>query len=135
MDAQTPPQALKDNNTPYIDHGVEILYRFADLDPFVRSAYFGRSLDLGQWERFRRIMHSSYYRTLLQHSVAEPMSSLELSEDVWVQRVRVVDVSGSQEHTYVFTMRRHLGGRYDGVWFTSSLLCDSYDMKTASLPP
>lgn len=114
---------------------MEILYRFADLDPFSRSTYFGRSLDLGQWERFRRIMHSAYYRALLQHSCAESLSSLEVSEDVWVQRVRVVDVSGNQENTYVFTMRRHLGGRYDGVWFTRSLVVDGVDMRTASLPP
>lgn len=50
--AQAPPtQALRDNNTPYIDHGVEVLYRFADLDPFVRSRFFGPSLDLGQVRR------------------------------------------------------------------------------------
>ena len=64
-------QALQDNNTPYIDHGIETLYRFAGkcpvssvtvhntdmylfasaFDPFVRSSYFGVLRDLGQFER------------------------------------------------------------------------------------
>lgn len=29
------------NNTPYTDHGLEVMYRFAKLDPFTRSRYFG----------------------------------------------------------------------------------------------
>lgn len=128
-------QALRDNDTPYIDHGIEVLYRFGDINPFARSSYFGRSLDLGQWERFRRIMHSTYYRTLLHHTSLEMLSGLEVSEHVWKQRVRVVDVSGTYQHTYVFTMTRHLGGRFDGYWFTQSLLCDGVDMRTVRLPP
>ncbi len=34
-------QALRDNNVPWVDHGVEVLYRFAAFDPFQRSHYFG----------------------------------------------------------------------------------------------
>jgi hypothetical protein len=27
---------------PYVDHGVEVMYRWADIDPFdVRTTYFG----------------------------------------------------------------------------------------------
>lgn len=40
--------ALKNNNDPYLDHGIEVLYRFAGIDPWSRSNYFGRSLDLGR---------------------------------------------------------------------------------------
>jgi hypothetical protein len=35
------PQALQRNNSPYPDHGVEVMYRFAAFDPFQRSRYFG----------------------------------------------------------------------------------------------
>lgn len=52
---QTQLDALKRNSQPYRDHGIEVLYRFSSFDPFLRSNYFGRSLDLGQFERFRRI--------------------------------------------------------------------------------
>ena len=34
-------QSLQVNNTPYRDHGIEVLYRFADFDPFQRTRYFG----------------------------------------------------------------------------------------------
>lgn len=34
-------QALQNNDEPYFDHGIETLYRFADVDPFQRSPYFG----------------------------------------------------------------------------------------------
>lgn len=30
-------QALRDNDKPYFDHGIEVLYRFANIDPFQRS--------------------------------------------------------------------------------------------------
>jgi hypothetical protein len=34
-------QSLRLNNTPYRDHGIEVMYRFAKFDPFERSRYFG----------------------------------------------------------------------------------------------
>ncbi len=34
-------QALQENNVPWVDHGIEVLYRFAAFDPFERSHYFG----------------------------------------------------------------------------------------------
>lgn len=34
-------QALQRNNDPSPDHGIEVLYRFANFDPFTRSNYFG----------------------------------------------------------------------------------------------
>jgi len=43
--------ALKNNNEPYLDHGIEVLYRFAGIDPWSRSNYFGRSLDLGRFDQ------------------------------------------------------------------------------------
>ncbi|PNH09100.1 hypothetical protein TSOC_004318 [Tetrabaena socialis] len=71
--------ALQHNNSPYSDHGVEVLYRFANFDPFVRAKYFGRSLDLGQFERFRRVMHMPYYATLLDNSGWEVLSRLQVA--------------------------------------------------------
>ena len=121
------PQALKANNKPYPDHGIEVraphkipstavgsdglagqrpwlasspyprpyhgnlishapltrsgagaclapchpppqvMCRFAAVDPVERSKYFGRSFDLGQFERFRRVFHTPAYRALLNH--------------------------------------------------------------------
>ncbi len=33
--------ALAQNDKPAYDHGIEVLYRFANFDPFSRSKYFG----------------------------------------------------------------------------------------------
>jgi hypothetical protein len=53
-------QALQNNHFPHSDAGIETLYRFAGFDPFSRSTYFSDiSLDLGQFERFRRIMYAA----------------------------------------------------------------------------
>eukprot|EP00249_Psilotum_nudum_P019274 c27176_g1_i1 orf=213-584(+) len=41
-------EALKNNDHPHQDHGVEVMYMFASFDPFQRSAYFGPYFDLGQ---------------------------------------------------------------------------------------
>ena len=45
---ETQLQALKNNNNPRHDYGIEVLYRFAEIDPWQRSHYFGVSLDLGK---------------------------------------------------------------------------------------
>lgn len=44
-----------------------------------------------QFERFRRILYTPYYMTLLGCSSWEFTSSLEVSESVWVARVHVVN--------------------------------------------
>ncbi|XP_031257691.1 uncharacterized protein LOC116115708 isoform X2 [Pistacia vera] len=90
--------ALKYNDQPRQDYGIEVLYRFAGFDPFERSLYFGPSFDLGQFERFRRIFHHSTYRVLLGHKERKILSSLFVKERV--------------------------GGSWDGYWLTESLLHD-----------
>ncbi|KAH9799259.1 hypothetical protein KPL71_000291 [Citrus sinensis] len=45
--------ALKYNDQPRPDYGIEVLYRFAGFDPFERSTYFGPFFDLGQ-NRFKQ---------------------------------------------------------------------------------
>jgi hypothetical protein len=123
-------KALKHNNFPSIDHGIEVLYRFTNFDPFARSNYFGVNLDLGQFERFRRIFYTKCYKTLLNHTESTVISSLEVAEDVWVVRVVVRnDWRKGEENTYSFTMKRRLGGYKDGMWFTQALNCDECDDK------
>jgi hypothetical protein len=76
------------------------MYRFAYLgDIFGRSRYFGRSLDLGQFERFRRVLRAPEYSTLLRHEQTELLSALqaccwaliECLEDAWTK--------GALQHT------------------------------------
>lgn len=62
---------------------LQVLYRFTAFDPFERSSYFGRSLDLGQFERFRRIFHTPYYVVLLNHTERRILSSLQVSKSLY----------------------------------------------------
>lgn len=121
-------QALQTNNEPCVDHGVEVLYRFAAFDPFERSCYFGTPSDLGQFERFRRVARDKPYDMLLWHHRYQIASSLQISEYEWSQRVRVY---GAAKRSAVFTfhMRKRSGGHYDGVWFTEQLLCDRIESR------
>jgi hypothetical protein len=76
-------QALQANDQPRYDHGIEVMYRFANFDPFQRSRYFGKSFDLGQFERFRRIMHIPAYTPLLNHESWQVLSTLKVCLSSW----------------------------------------------------
>ncbi|KAJ7958735.1 DNA-directed RNA polymerase subunit beta [Quillaja saponaria] len=116
--------ALKYNDQPRQDYGIEVMYRFAGFDPFERSTYFGPFFDLGQFERFRRIFHHSTYRVLLGHKERKVLSSLFVEENRFKQRVWVRGSRPEEEETFQFTMVQRVGGSWDGYWLTESLLHD-----------
>ncbi|XP_004501296.1 uncharacterized protein [Cicer arietinum] len=117
-------QALKYNDQPRQDYGIEVMYRFAGFDPFERSTYFGPFFDLGQFERFRRIFHHSTYRVLLGHKERKIMSSLFVEENKYKQRIWVRGSRPEEEEIFQFTMVQRVGGCWDGYWLTESLLHD-----------
>lgn len=123
-------ESLKANNKPYHDHGIEVMYRFAAFDPFERSKYFGRSFDLGQFERFRRVFHTPAYRALLNHDDCEVVSRLSMGEGRAAVRVRARHRSPLEEGTYTLTLFQRQGGPYDGYWVTESVTCDDADWDT-----
>ncbi|XP_026460226.1 uncharacterized protein LOC113361068 [Papaver somniferum] len=116
--------ALKHNDQPRQDYGVEVMYRFAGFDPFERSTYFGPFFDLGQFERFRRIFHHSTYRVLLGHKEREILSSLWVEENRFKQRIWIRGARPEEEEIFQFTMVQRIGGSWDGYWLTESLLHD-----------
>ncbi|GAA0166242.1 hypothetical protein Leryth_017112 [Lithospermum erythrorhizon] len=116
--------ALKFNDQPHEDYGIEVMYRFAGFDPFERSTYFGRFFDLGQFERFRRIFHHSTYRVLLGHQERNILSSLQVNENRYTQRIWVRGARPDEEEIFQFTMVQRVGGSWDGYWLTESLLHD-----------
>lgn len=115
-------EALKYNDQPRQDYGIEVMYRFAGFDPFERSTYFGPFFDLGQFERFRRIFHHSTYRVLLGHKERKIMSSLFVEENKYKQRIWVRGCRPEEEEIFQFTMVQRVGGCWDGYWLTESLL-------------
>ncbi|GMN45198.1 hypothetical protein TIFTF001_014386 [Ficus carica] len=105
--------ALKYNDQPRQDYGIEVMYRFAGFDPFERSTYFGPFFDLGQFERFRRIFHHSTYRVLLVHKERKILSSLFVEEfsglgiveqNRFKQRFWVRGSRPEEEEIFQFTM-------------------------------
>jgi hypothetical protein len=118
--------ALRDNDSPHVDAGVEVLYSFADVDLFLpRSTYFGHKQDLGQFERFRRVLHTPQYRALLNHTQRRVLSTLAVSEREVRQRVAVTAFRAGQQAEYCLTLKQQLGGRRDGWWLAASLACDA----------
>ncbi|KAJ6924691.1 hypothetical protein NC652_017842 [Populus alba x Populus x berolinensis] len=96
--------ALKYNDQPRQDYGIEVMYRFAGFDPFERSTYFGPFFDLGQFERFRRIFHHSTYRVLLGHKERKILSSLFVKENRFKQRIWIRGNRPEEEEIFQFTM-------------------------------
>ncbi|XP_020592656.1 uncharacterized protein LOC110033124 isoform X2 [Phalaenopsis equestris] len=115
--------ALKYNDQPREDYGIEVMYRFAGFNPFERSTYFGPFFDLGQFERFRRLFHHSTYRVLLCHKEQKILSSLWVQENQFKQRVLIKGSRPEEEEIFQFTMIQ-IGGCWDGYWLTESLLHD-----------
>ncbi|KAL4603737.1 hypothetical protein ACB092_10G145100 [Castanea dentata] len=111
--------ALKYNDQPRQDYGIEVLYRFAGFDPFVRSTYFGPFFDLGQFERFRRIFHHSTYRVLLGHKDRKILSSLFVKENRFKQRVWIRGSRPEEEEIFQFTM-----AQAESWWFVGWLLAN-----------
>ncbi|KAL8166478.1 hypothetical protein V2J09_007977 [Rumex salicifolius] len=116
--------AMKLNDQPHPDYGIEVMYRFAGFDPFERSTYFGPFFDLGQFERFRRIFHSSSYRVLLGHRDRKILSSFLVKENRFKQRFWIQGARPDEEEIFEITMVQRLGGIWDGYWLTESLLHD-----------
>ncbi|KAK8340529.1 hypothetical protein V6Z11_A08G107500 [Gossypium hirsutum] len=103
--------ALKYNDQPRQDYGIEVMYRFAGFDPFERSTYFGPFFDLGQFERFRRIFHHSSYRVLLGHKERKILSSLFVKENQFKQRVWILGSRPNEDEIFEFTMVQLVFGR------------------------
>ncbi|XP_050158260.1 uncharacterized protein LOC126632076 isoform X2 [Malus sylvestris] len=95
--------ALKYNDQPRPDYGIEVMYRF---------------------ERFRRIFHHSTYRVLLGHKERKMLSSLYVEENLFKQRVWIRGCRPEEEEIFQFTMVQRVGGSWDGYWLTESVLHD-----------
>jgi hypothetical protein len=117
--------ALRACDAPYRGAGIETCYRHADIDPWRRSSYFGPPLDLGQFERYRRIFYTPFYQALVRNTEFELLSALATDEDEWSARVRVRSARPMpqcrDEGVFVFKLRRKVGGRWDGGEFGSVL--------------
>lgn len=115
-------EALRQNDVPHLDAGIEIAFRFAS--PLNKQS-------TGPLARFRLIARSPPYRPLLNHARAE-YGGLRRRNDEAVQPVIVTTPSG-QRVGYSFFLSKQSGQRFSGCWMTDGVLRFSVPQKP--LPP
>ena len=66
-----------------------------------------RKLDLGQFERFKRVFFTPWFAPLIGHHSVTMLSQILVTDDVWRSRVLVQHgKDGEAAATYEVTMRR-----------------------------
>ncbi|KAJ8901819.1 hypothetical protein NDN08_004024 [Rhodosorus marinus] len=111
---------------PRKDEGLEALYTFANFSVWqVNGHFFGRRMDLGQFESFRRVMITKPYEIVVNHDHREVLSALRLAANTYHSRITFVndDSFGSKPMTFHFTMTKTRLGQYD-TWMVDSMLPD-----------
>lgn len=109
---------------PHKDDGIDALYVFANLDIWALShRFFGRKMDLGQFERFKRVVVAHPYDILLRDYKSLTLSAIHVTPDVYVTR-RAFEHDG-QKNIFTFTMSRAEFGSVGGrAWMVDSIIYD-----------
>lgn len=116
--------ALRENarSGPRKDDGIDALYAFANLDIWgLTHRFFGKKMDLGQFERFKRVVVTTPYSVLLREHCERTLSSVHVSREVYISR-RAFEV-GDVETVFMFTMSRAaFGGESGRAWMIDSII-------------
>ncbi len=104
-------EALKNNDIPYKDRGIEVTFNFAS--PTNKRM-------TGPIERFKAMVHSPVYGLMINHRDAK-------YENVRVEGglARVDVILNSKEGEYLgyrFILSRQHGNQYEGSWMTDSVI-------------
>ena len=116
-------EGLRQNgkNTLLKDDGIEALYTFANFDVFkVDHFFFGRRMDLGQFERFRRVLITKPYSMLLHWKENVVLSSLRISRDKFMSRIQFCS-KYQQKATFSFALSKVQLGDHES-WMIDSVL-------------
>lgn len=104
-------EALRDNDTPYADKGIEVTFRFAS--PANRRV-------TGPLERFKAMVRNPVYGPMINHRSAR-------YENLVVEgnAARIDVILNSSRGTYLgyrFILSRQQGNRYEGSWMTDAVI-------------
>lgn len=109
---------------PSQDDSIEALYAFANFDVWeITHVFFGRRMDLGQFERFKRVMVAAPYDILLAHERRVILSSLHRSKDSYISRISF-EAPRRDRATFVFRLSRVALGPHTS-WMVDSILQES----------
>lgn len=104
-------QALRANDTPRKNAGIELAFRFAS--PANKST-------TGPLARFIDLVSSAPYRPMLNHRKAH-LGQIEIEENKAVQPVILVAPNGERVG-YLFSLSKQLTGRYASCWMTDAVI-------------
>jgi hypothetical protein len=103
--------ALRANDEPYVDSGIETAFVFAS--PAVRSV-------VGPFERFANVVRSERYEPLIDFDRVGTTPIERFGDDAR-QEVTVVDGDG-HETVYEFRLSRQVTGKLAGCWLTEAVV-------------
>lgn len=111
------------------DEGIDALYAFANVDVWsVKHTFFGRMMDLGQFERFKRVVVAPPYDVMLRHSHRAVVAALTLGPAEYVTRVRFLAPRREPVVLVFRLVRRTLASELDRgpppSWMVDSILLD-----------
>lgn len=118
--------ALRANAGSDGDDGIDALYAFANVDIWeLTHRFFGKTQDLGQFERFKRVVVAHPYSVLLREDYTmRTLSALHVADGCYVARREFV--TGGNAIVFVFTMRRlEFGASAERTaWMVDSIIRD-----------
>lgn len=128
-------QALRENSWsgPTKDDGIDALYAFANVDIWAFThRFFGKKMDLGQFERFKRVLVASPYDVLLTYRRSRTLSALRVDNDTYLSR-RAFETTDSSDSVFTFTLSRAAFGGHERAkraWMVDSII---YEPKPNNL--
>lgn len=104
-------EALRHNDTPYENRGIEVTYKFAS--PANKRL-------TGPLERFKGMVLNPVYGPMIDHRSAS-YENLKIDGDT--ARIDVILLSKGGEYLgYRFILSRQHGNRYEGSWMTDAVI-------------
>jgi len=104
-------EALQQNDTPYVDRGIEVTFNFAS--PTNKSV-------TGPLKRFTVMVHNPTYGPMIDHRSAK-YENLMVEGDI--ARIDVILISREGAYVgYRFILSRQHGNNYDGSWMTDAVM-------------
>jgi len=128
--------ALRENvhTGPSADDGIDALYAFANVDVWsIGHSFFGKSMDLGQFERFKRVLITNPYQSLLGHLERENISALRVDKSHYLSRFRVLDSVGRTHSVFSFSLSESMLANGGQSWMVDSIIhefsCPATDLS------
>jgi len=103
--------SLKNNNTPYLDAGIEQTWEFAHPNNKIMT---------GPLEKFKRMIYSKDYKILISHENSK-IVILKESENISVYKVIILS-KDKKKYYYIWQVEKVLlDGNFKNCWMTTSV--------------